>query len=234
MTGPSREPTDRDPAPPIVGLTGPIGCGKSTVAAYLAGLGGYVIDADELARRVTAPGEPTLAAVSERFGEGVFGSPGVLDRDALAAVVFADPEALRELEAIVHPAVRALVESELRHARETSAPFVVLEAIKLVEGGLADRCTDTWIVTCEPPEQRDRLRGRGLTDEDIERRVAAQGPDLARRLDERLGSRPHRLVSASGSRESLRERVEDALADVLDPVFPGLPIGPVDRPSGRR
>jgi dephospho-CoA kinase len=232
MTDPATRPGAPDP--PIVGLTGPIGCGKSTVAAMLGALGGYVIDADDLARRATAPGEPALTAVRERFGDVVFVSRGVLDRGALAAVVFADPDALRDLEAIVHPAVRTLVESELRAARAAGAPFIALEAIKLVEGGLAERCTETWIIDCEPTEQRERLKGRGLSDEDIDRRTLTQGPDLAVRLDERLGSQPHRRISASGSRESLRERVEDALADVLDPVFPGLPIGPVDRPSGRR
>ena len=147
---------------PIIGLTGPIGCGKSTVAAMLGDLGGHVIDADDLARRATAPGEPTLTAIRERFGEVVFASPGVLDRGALAAVVFDDPAALRDLEAIVHPAVRTLVEEELRRARAAGAPFVALEAIKLVEGGLADRCAETWIVECDPVEQRDRLRGRGI------------------------------------------------------------------------
>jgi len=221
-------------APPVIGLTGPIGCGKSTVAAMLGDLGGHVIDADDLARRATAPGQPTLTAIRERFGEAVFASPGVLDRTALATVVFADPAALRDLEAVVHPAVRTLVEEELRHALGAGAPFVALEAIKLVEGGLADRCTETWIVDCEGDEQRDRLRGRGLADDDVERRIVAQGADLPTRLEARLGSRPHRRISASGSRESLRERVEDALADVLDPVFPGLPLGPVDSPSGRR
>jgi dephospho-CoA kinase len=219
---------------PIIGLTGPIGCGKSTVARILGELGGDVIDADELARRATAPGESSLAAIRQRFGDAVFASPGVLDRAALAAIVFSDAAALRDLESIVHPAVRTLVEEDLRRARRAGAPFVALEAIKLVEGGLAARCTETWIVTCEPAEQRDRLRGRGLGKDDIERRIAAQGDGLVDELDRRLGTSPHRRINASGSMASLRERVEDALADVLDPVFPGLPLGPVDRPSGRR
>jgi dephospho-CoA kinase len=220
--------------PPIIGLTGPIGCGKSTVAGILGDLGGHVVDADELARLATAPGEPALAAIRERFGDRVFATPAVLDRAALAAVVFDDPVALRDLEAIVHPAVRALVEGELRRAWESGAPFVALEAIKLVEGGLADRCAETWIVACDEAEQRSRLAGRGLTPDDVERRMASQGPDLASRLSQRLGSRPQRRIDASGPLAQLRERVEDALADALDPVFGGLPFGPVERPSGRR
>jgi dephospho-CoA kinase len=148
--------------------------------------------------------------------------------------VFDDQLALQDLEAIVHPAVRSLVERELRRARAAAAPLIALEAIKLVEGGLAGRCTETWIVECDPVEQRDRLRGRGMGDDDVERRLDAQGPDLADRLAERLGARPYRRISASGSLASLRERVEDALAELLDPMFPGLPLGPVERPSGRR
>jgi dephospho-CoA kinase len=233
-SGSSPTPTDLPTDPPIIGITGPIGCGKSTVAAMLGELGGRVIDADDLARRATGPGEPALTAIRERFGDGVFAAPGVLDRGALAAVVFDDPAALHDLEAIVHPAVRSLVETELRAARSVRDPFVVVEAIKLVEGGLADRCAETWIVECDPDEQRDRLRGRGMGDDDVARRLEAQGADLADRLAERLGSRRHRRISASGSLGALRERVEDALADLLDPMLPGLLVGPVERPSGRR
>jgi dephospho-CoA kinase len=220
--------------PPIIGITGPIGCGKSTVAAMLGELGATVIDADELARRATAPGEPTLAEIRERFGDDVFATRGVLDRAALASIVFDDPAALRDLEAIVHPAVRALVEAELRDARAAGSPFVALEAIKLVEGGFAERCVETWIVECEPEEQRERLRGRGVSDDDAARRLEAQGPDLAGRLAERLGTRPHRRISASGSVAMLRERVEDALADVLDPLLGALPLRPRERPGERR
>jgi dephospho-CoA kinase len=220
--------------PLIIGITGPIACGKSTVAGMLGELGGAVIDADELARRATAPGEPTLVAIRERFGDDVFATRGVLDRGALAAIVFDDPGALRDLEAIVHPAVRALVEGELRAARAAGAPFVALEAIKLVEGGLADRCAETWIVECAPDEQRERLRGRGMRDADAAQRLDAQGPDLADRLAERLGTRPHRRISASGSLGMLRERVEEALADVLDPLVGGLPLRPAEHPGESR
>jgi dephospho-CoA kinase len=211
--------------PVIVGLTGPIGCGKSTVAAMLGALGGVVIDADALSRDVTAPGQPALEAIRARFGGGVFSSAGVLDRRALAAVVFADAEALRDLEAIVHPGVRELVEDRIEEARRAGDPFVVVEAIKLVEGGLAQRCDEVWLIECPAGVQRARLSGRGLDPSDVERRLATQGPDLA----ERLAAHAHRRFDTSGPKKEIRERVEDALADVLAPRFAGPLFGPVER-----
>ena len=212
--------------PVIIGLTGPIGCGKSTVAAMLAELGGVTVDADALAREVTSPGRPALAAIRERFGDGVFSAPGVLDRAALAAIVFADRAALADLEAIVHPDVRRLVEARLDEARRQGDPFVTIEAIKLVEGGLAERCDEVWLVTCPGATQRQRLAERGMPPADVERRLATQGPDLAARL------RPaaQRCLETTGTKAEVRDRVEDALADLLAPRFAGLPWGPVERP----
>lgn len=216
----------RDGRPLIIGLTGPIGCGKSTVAAWLGELGGAVIDADALAREVTAPGQPALHAIRERFGDEVFASSGALDRAALGAVVFADAAALHDLEAIVHPGVRTLVEERFERAARDGDPFVVVEAIKLVEGGLATSCDEVWLIECSAQAQRQRLAGRGMDAVDIERRVAAQGHDLA----ERLAQHASRRIDTSGTREDVRESVEDALADVLAPRFAGPLWGPVERP----
>jgi dephospho-CoA kinase len=213
------------PGPVVIGLTGPIGCGKSTVGHMLAGLGGTFIDADALVREVTAPGQPAVEAIRARFGERVLGPGGTLDRAALAELVFADPEALRDLEAIVHPGVRSLVETRLAQARRDDDPFVVIEAIKLIEGGLAQRCDEVWLIECPPAVQRERLAERGMSGHDLERRLAAQGRDLA----ERLSGDADRRFDTSGPLESIRERVEDALADLLAPRFAGLPWGPVDR-----
>ena len=209
----------------IVGLTGPIGCGKSTVAAMLGELGAAIVDADVLARDVTAPGQPALKAIRERFGGDVFESSGALDRSALGAVVFSDEAALRDLEAIVHPGVRSLVEDRVARARRDGDPLLAIEAIKLVEGGLADRCDEVWLIECGSDVQRERLAGRGMDAADIERRLAAQGSDLAARL----GSHAHRRFDTNGTIESIRERVEDALADLLAPRFAGPIWGPVDR-----
>lgn len=216
----------RDGQPLIIGLTGPIGCGKSTVAAMLGELGGAVIDADALAREVTAPGRPALHAIRDRFGDGVFEGSGALDRAALGAIVFDDATALRDLEAIVHPGVRVLVEERLERARREGDPFVVVEAIKLVEGGLAARCDEVWLIECAPEVQRERLVGRGMEAADVERRLAAQGADLA----DRLAEHSTRRIDTSGSMERTRERVEDALAGGLAPRFGGPIWGPVERP----
>lgn len=218
------------PAPLIIGLTGPIGCGKSTIAGMLAGMGGTPIDADALAREATSPGEPAVAAIAARFGEAVVTPSGALDRAALAAIVFADARALADLEAIVHPRVRVLVERALEAARRAGDPFVVVEAIKLVEGGLAERCDEVWLVECPPDVQRSRLVARGMEAADVERRIEAQGQDLA----ERLAAVADRRIATDASLEVVEERVADALADVLAARFGGLPIAPVQRPSGRR
>lgn len=205
--------------PVLIGLTGPIGCGKSTVAAMLGGLGAVVIDADRLARRATGPGSPTMPAIRERFGGEVLEPDGSLDRAKMAEVVFADPPALAALEAIVHPVVRRMVDAKLAAARAHGVPLAVIEAIKLVEGGLADRCDEVWLIECDPATQRRRLAERGVPHEDAERRLAAQGADLADRLAERLaGIEPAprvRRFSTMGSLAETRELVEEALADAL-------------------
>jgi dephospho-CoA kinase len=206
---------DAQPRPLVIGLTGPIGCGKSTVGRMLADVGARVIDADALARRVTEPGTPALPEIRRRFGEAVFDAAGELDRAALARVVFADPDALLALERIVHPQVRRLIDEELRQAAAEGMPVVAIEAIKLVEGGLAERCDEVWLVECAPEAQRARLAARGVAAEDAEQRLAAQGRDLAGRLEALLADRPHRRLSTDGTLDETRDRVEDALASAL-------------------
>jgi dephospho-CoA kinase len=204
-------------APPVIGLTGPIGCGKSTVARMLAELGGTVIDADVLAREVTGAGEPTLPQIRARFGDAVFAADGSLDRAAMADVVFNDAAALTDLEHIVHPAVRRRLETDLATAARSDVPFVAVEAIKLVEGGLAERCDEVWLVDCSPGTQRQRILARGGDPEDADRRLRSQGEDLTLRLAAQLDGRVrYRRLSTDGSVEETRDRVEDALADLLE------------------
>ena len=169
--------------PPVrIGITGPIGCGKSTVARWLGERSGVVvIDADRVARDVLAAGSPETDAVYARFGDELRRANGELDRTALGRLVFSDPAALRDLEAIVHPAVRPRIVAEMDAADAAGADAVVIEAIKLVEGGLADLCDEVWLVTCGPEVQLERLVGRGGDGDDARDRIAAQG-DLAARL----------------------------------------------------
>jgi dephospho-CoA kinase len=192
--------------PPIViGLTGPIGCGKSTVARWLGERGAVVIDADEVAREVSAPGEPGHDAVLEVFGDDVRADAGNLDRAALARIVFSDPEALRRLESILHPLVRRRILETMTAAETSGAPAVVVEAIKLVEGGLATLCTEVWLITCAETVQRERAIERGTGADDADRRIAAQAG-----LTERLRPAATRVIDTSGPLADARARVAAA------------------------
>jgi dephospho-CoA kinase len=189
-----------------IGITGPIGCGKSTVAGWLAELGAVVIDADVVAREVTAQGTAAAAAIALEFGSGIVRADGSLDRAALGRIVFADPEALARLEAIVHPAVRPVILERMERAARDGAPAVVVEAIKLAEGGLAALCDEVWLVTCDAGEQLERLLARGTFDaDDAQARIAAQEG-----LAERLTLASTRVIDTSGPAAATRERVESA------------------------
>jgi len=190
-----------------IGLTGPIGCGKSTLAGWLAAEGAVVIDADRVARDVVEPGSPVLAEVLREFGPSVATADGRLDRQALGRIVFRDPEALARLEAITHPAVRPRILDAIERADGDGAPAVVIEAIKLVQGGLAALCDEVWLVVCEASEQRVRLRGRGVEDADADVRIAAQAD-----LESRLRGAATRVIETSGPVDDARTRVLEAWA----------------------
>ena len=138
------------------------------------------------------------------------GPAGRLDRAALARIVFADPTALAALESIVHPAVRPRILAGFAEAERHGARAVVVEAIKLVEGGLAELCDEVWLVTCEPEAQRARLLDRGASPGDATARIEAQG-DLAVRL------RPSatRVIDATGPLEAVHAAADAALAEAL-------------------
>ena len=158
----------------LIGLTGNIGTGKSTVLRMLEQLGARVIDADRLAHEVMEPDTPVWRDVVESFGPGVVAADGRIDRAALARIVFDDPVALQRLEAIVHPAVGARIAQALAEATE---PVVVIEAIKLIEAGLHERADAVWIVTCRSEQQVQRLtEGRGFSEEEVRRRMEVQPP----------------------------------------------------------
>ncbi|MDC7122077.1 dephospho-CoA kinase [Cellulomonas fimi] len=188
-----------------IGLTGGIAAGKSVAARRLRELGAVVIDSDELAREAVAPGSAGLDAVVAEFGDGVLAADGTLDRPALAAIVFADADARRRLDAIVHPIVRRLAaEREAAAAVVDHGAVVVHDIPLLVETGQADAFHVLVVVHAPAVLRVERLvRLRGMTREDAERRVAAQAAD-----DERLAVADV-VLDGTGSDDDLRTQVDD-------------------------
>jgi len=158
----------------VIGLTGNIATGKSTVAKMLEELGATVIDADALVHKLQRQGTPVYDDIVAAFGPDILDQAGEIDRKALGAIVFADPAQLRRLESIVHPAV--LIES-MRRLMAAATPVAVYEAIKLIEAGRAEMCDALWVVTARPDVQLHRLmRDRHLSEAEARQRIAAQPP----------------------------------------------------------
>ena len=163
----------------MVGLTGGIGAGKSTVAAMLAKRGAVVVDADAIAREVVEPGTPALAKLVERFGEEILRPDGSLDRPALAAVAFVDDETRKELEAITHPAIG---EEFLRRVAAAPPGAVVIHDVPLLVESKRGFEYAAVIVVEAPIELRlDRLEARGVPRDDARRRIGLQATDADRR-----------------------------------------------------
>ena len=184
-----------------IALTGGIASGKSSVAELLAERGAVIIDSDVSAREVVAPGTPGLAAIVERFGEGVLRADGALDRPALGAIVFADPAARADLEAITHPRIRARADA-LRAAAPEGA--VVIDVIPLlVEAGLVGRFDEVIVGDVPEEVQGERLRRRdGFTRDEAMARLAAQAS-----RDDRLAVADH-VVDNTGTPAELEASVD--------------------------
>ena len=192
----------RGSSPFLIGLTGNIGTGKSTVGRILSQLGAEVIDADRVAHEVMRPGTFVYARIVEAFGSEVLAPDGEIDRVRLGAIVFSAPESLALLETIVHPATLEAIDQRIA---ASSAAVVVVEAIKLIEAGIADVCTSVWVTTCRPDQQVRRLiGGRGLSQAEAELRVQAQPPQA-----EKI-ARADVVVDTSGSRSWTRAQVRAA------------------------
>lgn len=167
---------------PLIALTGGIASGKSTVARRLAEHGAVVVDADAIVRDVQSVGSPVLARIAEEFGEGMLDSGGALDRGALGAVVFADPEARHRLNAIVHPAVREESERRFTDALSADPDAVVVYDVPLLAEARPGGPWDLVVVAHAPDDVRARrlVELRGMTLEDALARIAAQAPEDVR------------------------------------------------------
>jgi dephospho-CoA kinase len=159
----------------VIGLTGGIASGKSTVARLLAERGVPVIDADHLARQAVMPGMPAAVAIRAAFGDGVFAPDGTLDRTALGNLVFRDATARHRLEGIMHPAIALLAEAKLAELRTAGAPLVIYMAPLLIEAGVTDRVDEIWVVYVDRETQLCRLMARdGIEPAEAESRLDAQ------------------------------------------------------------
>jgi len=204
----------RWPGKYVIGLTGNIATGKSVVRKMLEHLGGYGIDADALAHRAMAEGAPGYTIVLKTFGDWILDEEGQIDRGRLAKLVFADPNALEKLEAIVHPLVGHAVDLLVRRARQA---VVVVEAYKLLESDLAAGCDTVWVVEAPEDQQISRLmHKRALTEAAARQRIAAQSPQSLKLQAAKV------VIHNNGSFESTWEQVQNAWAKIPRPEEPLL------------
>ncbi len=190
------------PGRTIIGLTGPIAAGKSTVAAQMAERGALVIDADAVYRALLQPGSLLSRQVAETFGPRVVADDSI-DRAALAEIVFADQDSLATLERITHPAVEASIVEELE---QNPASLVVIEAIKLIQSGLICLVDSLWVVTARPEiRQRRLIESRGLNASAAKARMAASDSVVPSCVQ------PDVVIDASGSLHATRAAVDQAL-----------------------
>ncbi len=190
--------------PFIIGLTGNIACGKSTVRGMLQEHGAATLDADALVHEFYLPDDPVFRAVVDAFGGDIVAPDGTLDRRALGRKVFGDPAALARLEGLTHPAV---IERTWQWVARQTTPVVVVDAVKLIEAGIVDGCDALWVVTCPPDEERRRLMTRpGMTDAEADRRLAAQAPEAEK------VARADVVIDNGGSRDATRAQIDRAWA----------------------
>ena len=186
----------------VLGLTGGIGSGKSTVAEMFAELGAEIIDADRLARDVVEPGQPALDEIVTRFGSGILLADGRLDRHQLGRLIFADAAARADLDAITHPRIRERMEAAVT-ARRDRKGVLILDIPLLYENARTQLVEEAIVVWVDPPTQVRRLIERGgLTAEEIRQRIAAQMP-----LDEKRALADY-VIDNRGSKDATRRQVE--------------------------
>ncbi|MGA7121096.1 MAG: dephospho-CoA kinase [Polyangiaceae bacterium] len=202
----------------LFGLTGGIASGKSTVAARLRELGVPVIDADQLAREVVAPGTDGLRAVVDEFGPGVIEQSGALDRKALAKLVFADESARKKLNAITHPRIAARTRELAEALARAGEPIACYEAALIVENGLTDALRPLVVCSCPEDVQAARLRARdGASEDEALARIRAQKP-----LGEKVAVADH-VIDTSGSLEGTLKQTDEVLRAIRAHLGPSSP-----------
>ncbi|MCM2359464.1 MAG: dephospho-CoA kinase [Geobacteraceae bacterium] len=186
----------------VIGLTGGIASGKSTVAGILEKLGAKVVDADQLSREAVMPCNPAYHAIVAAFGAGILNPDRTIDRKELGKIVFADPEARKRLEEITHPAIRALAEEMLEELRRGGAGIAFYMAPLLIESGGTSRVDEVWVVYADRETQIERLVGRDLISRaEALQRLAAQMPMEEKKRHGRV------VIDNRGTPEELEQQV---------------------------
>ncbi|RRR72437.1 MAG: dephospho-CoA kinase [Candidatus Viridilinea halotolerans] len=204
----------------LIGLTGGIACGKSTIVAMLAALGARTIDADRVTHTLQQQGTPVYRQIVATFGPSIVGPTKAIDRRKLGALVFSDPAKLRQLEQIVHPAVQTEIRQFINTAAQSGGyatrlgrlkrPVVVIDAIKLIESGWIAACDQVWVVTSPREAQIERLMSnRGMGHEEAIKRIDAQLPQAERLAHATV------VIDNSGDLNATRAQVDAAWQHVM-------------------
>jgi dephospho-CoA kinase len=200
----------------LLGLTGNIGCGKTTVGQLLASrFGAEYVDADQAVHTLYAAGTPETRAIAARFGDHLLQADGTIDRRQLGDIVMANATALRDLERLLDPGVRRIIDTRLRRS---TARAVVLDAIRLIESGLYARCDAVWVVVCDQQLQLARLQAtRGFSAQQAAVRVAAQRP-----IEDKL-RHATAVIANNGRIEGLIAEVDAAWTRTVAPYLEPSP-----------
>ncbi|MCI9596308.1 MAG: dephospho-CoA kinase [Firmicutes bacterium] len=191
----------------VIGLTGGIGAGKSTVSAYLQTKGFVIIDADQIARQVTAPGSPLLAELGREFGTDILTEEGGLDRKTLAAIVFADVEKRKKLDSLTHGRIIQRIQEQMETYEATGIHRgIIIDAPLLFETGLNEKCQKTWLVTAKQDIRITRVCARdGMTAAEVAARIRNQMDD------EEKKKRADRIIDNSGTIEELKQQIQELI-----------------------
>ncbi len=199
----------------IIGLTGGIATGKSTVSKMLTELGAFVIDADAVAREIVEPGTPALAEIAAVFGEEVIDDEGRLDRGALGEIIFAEDDARARLNRITHPRIARRMMETAKEAGERGFQWVVYDAALIVENNIHEALAGLIVVMCSPQTQLDRLMKRDeLTQEQARSRIESQMP-----LSEKVAVADW-VIDNDGSLETTRRQVRELFDDLSEEFGP--------------
>lgn len=196
----------------VIGLTGGIASGKSTVSNILRGKGAYIIDADEISKALVEPGKPAYKEIVEFFGKEILNEDGTIKRKKLGKIVFADTEKLSVLNSITHPKIIEEIEKKLKECRERDEKVVVIDAALLIELGLYKLADEVWLVVVDEKTQLERLlkRDRFLEPKEAKDRIRAQMPQ------EEKKKYATRIIDNTGDFSHLKEQIEKYWRELVE------------------